>query len=50
MAFNMELENANRVIEIPLEQQTCETINVYIDKEVMYWKTCQARELRVVVN
>ena len=46
MAFNMELENANLVIEIPLEQQSCETVNLYINKEVMYWKTLLEKNVK----
>ena len=46
MAFNMEIENANLVIEIPLEQQTCDTVNIYIDKEVKYWKALLEKHVK----
>ena len=46
MAINLVVENVNLVIEIPLEQQTCDTVNIYIDKEVKYWKTLLEKRVK----
>ena len=46
MAINLVVENVNLVIEIPLEQQTCDTVNIYVDGEVKYWKTLLEKHVK----